>query len=111
MVYSHGILEEDYNMSAAFFDKDLGIDSTILKSFRSEKSRLTYKENIGLDGKSLGFTPVEKLIISQELSEADKTLFAAGFKELASREPIHNRLERQEVYFQLEQEFKIREWT
>lgn len=108
MVYSHGILEEDYNMSAAFFDKDLGIDSTILKSFRSEKSRLTYKENIGLDGKSLGFTPVEKLIISQELSEADKALFAAGFKELASREPIHNRLERQEVYFQLEQEFKIR---
>lgn len=106
MVYSHGILEEEYNLSASFFNNAL--DSTILKSFRSEKSRFKYKENIGLDGKSLGFTLVDKLVISQELSEEDKALFATSYKELASREPIHNRLERQEVFFQLDQEFKIR---
>lgn len=108
MVYSHGILEEDYNIASSFFDNVIGMDSVALKGYTSQRSRITFKENYGLDGRNYTITPIEKLIINEGLSEADRAVFDNVYKESASKIPIHNRVSKQEIALQLDKELRNR---
>jgi two-component system phosphate regulon sensor histidine kinase PhoR len=107
-VYSHGILEEDYNMASSFFDAALGMDSTMLKGYRSQRARTIFKENKGFDDSKYTFSSIEKLVINERLTETDKTLFDNVYREGANKVPIHNRLSNQEIALQLSRELKNR---
>lgn len=108
MVYSHGILEEDYNIASSFFDNVMGMDSTVLTAYTSQRSRIRFKENYGLDGSTYTITPIEKLIINEGLSETDRAVFDNVYKESASKIPIHNRVTKQEIALQLDKELRNR---
>ena len=44
LFYSHGILEEDYNVSSTFFDNTTGEDTTTLKNYTSKRTKAVFKE-------------------------------------------------------------------
>ena len=80
LFYSHGILEEDYNITSAFFDNTLGgKDTTTLKNITSRRTKSVFKEEFGLDGKSYNLTPIEK--VTNIISDL---LVSNGFNEMLS---------------------------
>ena len=61
LFYSHGILEEDYNITSTFFDnQNGGEDTTTFKNYTSKRTKAVFKEEFGLDGKSYSLTPIHK---------------------------------------------------
>ena len=61
LFYSHGILEEDYNITSTFFDnQNGGEDTTTFKNYTSKRTKAVFKEEFGLDGKSYSLTHIHK---------------------------------------------------
>ena len=61
LFYSHGILEEDYNITSTFFDNiENEDDTTTFKNYTSKRTKAIFKEEYGLDGKSYSLTPIQK---------------------------------------------------
>ncbi|MDP5229757.1 MAG: HAMP domain-containing histidine kinase [Cellulophaga sp.] len=109
--YSHGILEENYSVPATFFDNtNIGLnnDSTIIKNFTSIRNKTIFKEEFGLDGRSLSMTPVQKLEKIGGLTSIEKAAYEDVFKEKAKIEPIHKRISKQEIELLISQELKNR---
>lgn len=109
LFYSHGILEEDYNIASTFFDNGntaLLPDSSTVKRFTSTRTKKIFKEEYGLDGKHYRLTPVQKLEKIGELSSVDKAAFDDVFREYANTVPVHKRVTKQELELALNQEFK-----
>ncbi len=106
--YSHGILEESYNIPSTFFDSELNIDSTVLKNYTSIRNKTIFKEEYGLDGRASNITPVQKLEKIGNLTALDKLAYEDVFKEKAKTQPIHKRVTRQEIELRLDQELKNR---
>lgn len=109
--YSHGILEENYNIPSTFFDNNnigSGTDSTLVKNFTSIRNKTIFKEEYGLDGKSLSLTPVQKIEKIGGLTALDKVAYEDVFREKARTQPIHKRVTRQEIELLLSQELKNR---
>ena len=108
LFYSHGILEEDYGITSTFFDNLSGDDTTSIKNYTSKRTKIIFKEDYGLDGKSYKLTPIQKLEKLGGLSNMDKALFEDVFMEYAKRVPIHKRVSKQELELLLDQELKNR---
>lgn len=106
LLYSHGILEEDYNMASTFFDNSINTDSTILKGFTSKRTTTVFKEEYGLDGKQYRLNPVQKLEKIGGLTSIDKAVFDDVFRENAKMVSIHKRVSRQEIELLLDNELK-----
>ena len=105
--YSHGILEEGYDISSMFFDNNL-TDSTTVKNFTSKRTTTIVKEEFGLDGKRYALTPLQKVEKLGGLSSVDKAVFEDVFREMASSVPIHERVSNQELELSLERELENR---
>ena len=103
LFYSHGILEEDYNIASTFFDSISG-DSAQLKNITSKRTKTIFKEEYGLDGKSFRLNPIQKLEKIGGLTSVDKALFDDVFREYAENVPIHKRISTQEIELLLNQE-------
>jgi two-component system phosphate regulon sensor histidine kinase PhoR len=103
LFYSHGILEEDYNIASTFFDSVTG-DSTQLKNITSKRTKTIFKEEYGLDGKSYRLNPIQKLEKIGGLTSVDKAVFDDVYRELAESTPIHKRVSKQEIELLLNQE-------
>ncbi|SMP23392.1 two-component system, OmpR family, phosphate regulon sensor histidine kinase PhoR [Muriicola jejuensis] len=103
LFYSHGILEEDYNIASTFFDSITG-DSSQVKNITSKRTKTIYKEEYGLDGKSYRLNPIQKLEKIGGLSSVDKAVFDDVYRELAEGTPIHKRVSKQEIELLLDQE-------
>ncbi|MEY8022058.1 sensor histidine kinase [Muriicola sp. SD30] len=103
LFYSHGILEEDYNIASTFFDNATG-DSTQLKNVTSKRTQTIFKEEYSLDGKDYKLNPIQKLEKIGGLSSVDKAVFNDIFREYAEREPVHKRVSKQEIELLLNQE-------
>ncbi len=103
LFYSHGILEEDYNIASTFFDSITG-DSAQLKNITSKRTKTIFKEEYGLDGKSFRLNPIQKLEKIGGLTSVDKALFDDVFREYAENVPIHKRISTQEIELLLNQE-------
>ena len=102
--YSHGILEEEYNIASTFFDNGTGEDTTTIKNYTSRRLKATFKEDLGLDGRHSKFTPIEKIEKIGGLSSMEISAFEDMFGEFAKRVPIHNRVSKQEIELSLERE-------
>ncbi|WP_435622633.1 sensor histidine kinase [Flagellimonas sp.] len=109
LFYSHGILEEDYNISSTFFDNQSGEDTTTFKNYTSKRTKAVFKEEFGLDGKSYSLTPIQKAEKIGGLSSIDKAVWEDVFMEYAKSRPIHKRVSKQEIELLLTQELKNRE--
>jgi len=110
LFYSHGILEEDYNISSTFFDNDntAGEDTTTLKNYTSKRTKTVYKEEFGLDGKSYNLTPIQKMEKIGGLTSIERAAWEDVFMEYAKTRPIHKRVSKQELELLLSQELKNR---
>ncbi|MGB5378599.1 sensor histidine kinase [Muriicola sp.] len=103
LFYSHGILEEDYNIASTFFDSVTG-DTTAIKNITSKRTKTIYKEEYGLDGKAYSLNPIQKLEKIGGLSSVDKAAFDDVYREFAEKVPIHKRVTKQEIELLLTQE-------
>lgn len=109
LFYSHGILEEDYNITSTFFDNtNTGEDSTTFKNYTSKRTKAVFKEEYGLDGKHYTLTPLEKAEKIGGLSKIDKAIWEDVFMEYAKGRPIHKRVSNRELELLLSQELKNR---
>ena len=108
LFYSHGILEEDYNIASTFFDSGNGSDTTTIKNFTSKRTKTIFKEEFGLDGKRYKLNPVQKLEKVGGLSSIDKAVFDDVYREYAENVPIHKRVSKQEIELLLDREFQNR---
>ncbi|KQC28885.1 sensor histidine kinase [Flagellimonas eckloniae] len=104
LFYSHGILEEDYNITSTFFDNLGGEDTTIFKNLTSKRTKTVFKEEFGLDGKSYSLTPIQKAEKIGGLSSIDKAAWEDVFMEYAKSSPIHKRVSKKELELMLSQE-------
>ncbi len=103
LFYSHGILEEDYNIASTFFDSVNG-DSTTIKSITSKRTKTIFKEENGLDGKTYRLDPVQRLEKIGGLKSVDRAAFDDVYREFAEKVPIHKRVTKQELELLLTQE-------
>ena len=108
LFYSHGILEEDFNIASTFFDNGNGDDSTTIKNYTSKRTTTIFKEDFDLDGTQYKLNPVQKLEKIGGLSSIEKAQFEDVFSEYAKRVPIHNRVSKQEIELLLDRELKGR---
>ncbi|WP_422348214.1 sensor histidine kinase [Flagellimonas sp.] len=110
LFYSHGILEEDYNISSTFFDNNLqgDVDSTTITNFTSKRTKAVFKEEYGLDGKSYSLTPIQRAEKIGGLSSIEKLAMEDVFMEYAKSQPIHKRVSTQELELLLSQELADR---
>ncbi|MBT8210513.1 MAG: HAMP domain-containing histidine kinase [Eudoraea sp.] len=108
LFYSHGILEENYNIASTFFDNVEGTDSTTITNYTSKRTTTVFKEDYGLDGRQYKLNPIQKLEKVGGLSAIDKAAFDDVYREYAKRIPIHKRITRQEIELLLDQELANR---
>ena len=106
LFYSHGILEEDYNIASTFIDSGSGSDSTTIKNYTSKRTKTIFKEEFGLDGKRYKLNPIQKLEKVGGLSSIDKAVFDDVYREYAENVPIHKRVTKQEIELLLDREFQ-----
>ena len=104
LYYSHGILEEEYNIASTFFDNGNSEDTTTIKNYTSKRTKAIFKQNLGLDGRQSRLTPIEKIEKIGGLTSMEVSAFEDMFGELAKRVPIHNRVSKQEIELLLERE-------
>lgn len=108
LFYSHGILEEDYNIASTFFDNAASSDTTTIKNFTSRRTKTIYKEEYGLDGKAYRLSPIEKWEKVGGISAMEKAMFDDVYRVYANRVPIHERISREEIELLLDQELENR---
>ncbi len=106
LFYSHGILEERYDVDNSLFEADMGFgDSTTVKNFISKRTKAIFRESRILDGAGgVELTPVEQLEKLGGLSSVEKAQYEDVFMENAKTIPIHRRVTDQEIQFQLNNE-------
>jgi two-component system phosphate regulon sensor histidine kinase PhoR len=108
LFYSHGILEEDYNIASTFFDNTNSSDTTTIKNFTSRRTKTIFKEEYGLDGKAYRLSPIEKWEKVGGISAMEKAMFDDVYRVYANRVPIHERVSKEEIEFLLDQELQNR---
>ncbi|MEL4308746.1 sensor histidine kinase [Joostella sp. CR20] len=105
LIYSHGVLEEDYGSTSTFFDNN-STDSIPIKKYTSKRTTQILREEFGIDGKI--YSPVERIEKIGGFSAMDKAIFEDSFMETAKRVPIHKRVSKQEIELLLQQAFTSR---
>jgi len=105
-LYSHGILEEEYNIASTFFENNN--DSTTIKNYVTRKSKVVLQEDFGLDGRSYKLTPIQKFEKIGDWTDIQEQWFNEAFRDHAKRVPIHKRVSKQEIELSLNQELENR---
>ncbi|WP_430907814.1 sensor histidine kinase [Maribacter sp. 2-571] len=108
LFYSHGILEENYNIASTFFDNGNNEDSTLISNYTSRRQKTVFKEDYDLDGNGIRLNAVEKLEKIGTLSSIEKAQFDDVFSESAKTVPIHKRVSKQELELLLNRELESR---
>ncbi|MDC0958256.1 HAMP domain-containing sensor histidine kinase [Flavobacteriaceae bacterium] len=105
-IYSHGILEEDYNVSSKLFDQESQDTSSIIE-YKGIKTTTIIDE--AFDREMQNMSSIERLQRVERLSFMDKAKYASVFMELASLKPIHRRLTNIELELLLQRELRDRD--
>ena len=85
LFYSHGILEEDYNIASTFFDNSNPSDTTTVKNYTSRRTQTVFREEYGLDGKAYKLSPVEKWEKVGGITAMEKAMFDDVYRVYANR--------------------------
>mgnify|MGYP001311464369 FL=1 len=107
-IYSHGILEEDYNISAKLFEPKSNDTNAILE-YKGIKTTTIIDEAFDREMKNM--SSIERLQRVERLSLMDKAKYASVFMELAALKPIHRRLSNVELELLLQRELRDRDIT
>ena len=105
-IYSHGILEEDYNVSSKLFDQE-SLDTSSIIEYKGIKTTTIIDE--AFDREMQNMSSIERLQRVERLSLMDKAKYASVFMELASLKPIHRRLTNTELELLLQRELSDRD--
>lgn len=90
IIFSDGIIEEDYKLSSGFFDTEF--DSIQFKKITNKKQ--TTKITEGVDGS--GYTTQSKVDFVR-LRDYERKQFETMFQEISSGTPIHKRVSNEEL--------------
>ncbi|WP_203293026.1 sensor histidine kinase [Luteirhabdus pelagi] len=90
LIYSDGILEEDYKLSSAFMD--LEFDSIQFKRLTNRKT--TTKITPGIDGGEDNRAYMESF---SRLKEYERTQFENAFRNISAKVPLHKRVQKEEI--------------
>ncbi|MDG2368895.1 MAG: HAMP domain-containing sensor histidine kinase [Flavobacteriaceae bacterium] len=107
-IYSHGILEEDYNISAKLFEPKSNDTNSILE-YKGIKTTTIIDE--AFDREMQNMSSIERLQRVERLTLLDKAKYASVFMELAALKPIHRRLTNIELELLLQRELRDRDIT
>ena len=99
-------MEEDYNISAKFFEPQVEDSSSILE-YKSLKTTTIIDD--AFDEEMQNMSSIERLQRVEKLSLMDKAKYESVFMELASLKPIHRRLSNVELELLLQRELSDRE--
>jgi|TARA_B110000881_G_scaffold191260_1_gene183073 two-component system phosphate regulon sensor histidine kinase PhoR len=105
-IYSHGILEEDYNISAKLFEAKSEDSSSILE-YKGIKTTTIIDEAFDREMKNM--SSIERLQRVERLTLMDKAKYASVFMELAALKPIHRRMTNVELELLLQRELRDRD--
>lgn len=108
LFYSHGILEEDYNISSTFFDNTNPEDTTTVTNYTSRRTKAVYKEEYGLDNKVYNVTPIQRMEKLGGLTGPERFAYEDVIMEHAKIQPIHKRVSTKELELMLGQELNNR---
>lgn len=103
-IYSHGILEEDYGMYAAFFENKL--DSINIRRLISKREFISFDKDINEEG--IAIAPEKRIKQIGELDEIRMALWETSYKDIAKRFPIHKRIKPREIELLLQRELADR---
>ncbi len=101
VIFSDGIIEEDYKLSSGFLDTDF--DSIRFKKITNQKQ--TTRITRGLDGS--GVTKQTKRVFNR-LKDYERRQFEAAFSNISAQTPIHKRVSREEIEALISAECKER---
>ena len=107
-LYSHGILEESYDIASTFFENGSSEDTTTISNFTSTRTKVLFKDNLELDGRNEPLNAFERLEKINTLTSIDKAAFEDVFSEKAKLVPIHKRVSKQELELLLNNELSER---
>jgi two-component system, OmpR family, phosphate regulon sensor histidine kinase PhoR len=105
-IYSHGILENDYNISAKLFESK-SEDSASILEYKGIKTTTIIDE--AFDREMRNMSSIERLQRVERLSLMDKAKYASVFMELAALKPIHRRITNIELELLLQRELGDRD--
>ncbi len=103
-IYSHGILQEDYGFSSAFFEN--GLDSINLKRLISSRESKIISDGLDLDKRKLNQSQLIKKV--GEMDEVQRAFYSASYRDISKRFPIHKRINTREIELLLQREFEDR---
>ncbi|MFA7648744.1 MAG: sensor histidine kinase [Flavobacteriaceae bacterium] len=105
ILYFNTITSQDYNIDLSFFDKNA--DSIPVKTYKSSSRTEIYRQNNFKDfSQSSSDTPDEVIEQEGELSLLQKAQFEISLKNIASLQPIQNRISVSELQSLLGEQFK-----
>ena len=105
-VYSHGILEEDYNITTSLLESE-NQDSTKIKDYKSLKTTTIIDD--AFDREMQNMSSLERLQRVEKMSLIDRAKYESVFRDLANLKPIHKRVNNIEIELLLQREFKSRD--
>lgn len=105
-VYSQGILEEDYNITASLLEP-ANNDSTSILDYKSLKTTTIIDDAFDIEMQKM--SSIERLQRVEKMSLIDRAKYESVFSDLANLKPIHKRVTNIEIELLLQREFKLRD--
>ena len=105
-VYSHGILEEDYNITSSLLESQSS-DTTNIKDYKSLKTTTIIDD--AFDREMQNMSSIERLQRVEKMSLIDRAKYESVFSDLAKLKPIHKRVNNVEIELLLQREFRERD--
>ena len=105
-VYSHGILEEDYNITSSLLESQSS-DTTNIKDYKSLKTTTIIDD--AFDREMQNMSSIERLQRVEKMSLIDRAKYESVFSDLAKLKPIHKRVNNIEIELLLQRELRERD--
>ena len=105
-VYSHGILEEDYNITSSLLESQSS-DTTKIKDYKSLKTTTIIDD--AFDREMQNMSSIERLQRVEKMSLIDRAKYESVFSDLAKLKPIHKRVNNVEIELLLQRELRERD--
>ena len=105
-IYSQGILEDDYNITANLIEPESN-DSTSILDYTKIKNTTIIDD--AFDREMQNMSSIERLQRVEKMSIIDQAKYSSIFSDLANLKPIHKRVTNIEIELLLQREFKDRD--
>lgn len=94
LIYSSGVLEENYKLSSSLFD--IGLDSINVQNIIG-RSQIQVYNDTEFSEKDITESPILNIINSGNIAEAQRNSLEKSFKAMLSRKPLHKRISKDKI--------------